>query len=134
VLAIPEPPAPIVKIVVNNTVPKKVERASQLKPEIKKLQSLKKKIEIQGLLTIKEVTRDGRMTLKVQPYQGVNLTQQIVNSSLIMVIPSRDDEVVPFNITSRDKDTGEIHVQLYFSAPMNISNNVKGDIIEVILA
>jgi len=74
------------------------------------------------------------MTLKVQPYQGVNLTQQIVNSSLIMVIPSRDDEVVPFNITSRDKETGEIHVQLYFAAPMNISSNVKGDIIEVILA
>jgi hypothetical protein len=51
-----------------------------------------------------------------------------------MVISSRDDEVVPFNITGRDKDTGEIHVQLYFAAPMNISNNVKGDIIEVILA
>jgi hypothetical protein len=46
VLPIPEPPAPIVKIVVNNTVPKKVERPSQIKPEIKKQQSLKKKIEI----------------------------------------------------------------------------------------
>jgi hypothetical protein len=51
-----------------------------------------------------------------------------------MVISSRDDEVVPFNITGRDKDTGEIHVQLYFASPMNISNNVKGDVIEVILA
>jgi hypothetical protein len=47
VIAIPEPPAPVVKIVVNNTVPKKVERASQFKPEIKQQQSLKiKKTEI----------------------------------------------------------------------------------------
>jgi hypothetical protein len=42
VLAIPEPPTPIIKIVVNNTVPKKVERASQFKPEIKQQKSLKK--------------------------------------------------------------------------------------------
>ena len=78
--------------------------------------------------------RDGRMTLKVQPYKKGNLTQQINNSSLIMVIPSRDDEIVSFNITGKDKDTGEVYVQLYFAAPMNVSDNVKGDIIEVILA
>jgi hypothetical protein len=73
------------------------------------------------------------MTLKVQPYKKVNFTQQINNSSLIMAIPSRDDEVVTFNITGQDKDTGEIYVQLYFAALMNVSDNVKGDIIEVIL-
>jgi hypothetical protein len=36
----------VFKIAVNNKVPKKIERASQVKADIKKEQSLKKKTEI----------------------------------------------------------------------------------------
>ena len=50
-----------------------------------------------------------------------------------MVIANRDEEKVSFNITRKDKDTGEIEIQLFFADPMKISNNVKGDVIEVIL-
>ena len=50
-----------------------------------------------------------------------------------MVIANRDEEKIAFNITRNDKDTGEIEIQLFFAAPMNISNSVKGDVIEVIL-
>ena len=50
-----------------------------------------------------------------------------------MVIANRDEEKVSFNITRKDKDTGEIEIQLFFADPMKISNNVKGDMIEVIL-
>ena len=51
-----------------------------------------------------------------------------------MVLANRDEEKISFNVTRKDKDTGEVYVQLYFAAPMNVSDNVKGDIIEVILA
>ena len=50
-----------------------------------------------------------------------------------MVIANRDEEKISFNITRKDKDTGEIEIQLNFADPKNISNNIKGDVIDVIL-
>jgi hypothetical protein len=46
VLTIPEPPAALAKIVVNNTIPKRVERSSQVKPVVKQEKSHKTKPEI----------------------------------------------------------------------------------------
>jgi len=45
----------------------------------------------------------------VQPYLGgINLANQITNKSLIMIIPTKDDQFVKFNITRKDNETGEI--------------------------
>jgi hypothetical protein len=93
----------------------------------------KRKTLIQGLLTIKEVGRTGKMVLKVQPHIGTNLTEQIVNSSIIMVLPTKNDQVIKFNITNRIKSLGELEIQLFFDDSSKISDSSIGDLLEVIV-
>ena len=51
----------------------------------------------------------------------------------MIIVASKEDQRVKFNITRRDNENGEVEAQLWYEDSKEISKTIEEDILEVIV-